>query len=65
MSQHECAWCKRGLIWTEECGFVHPGGNVYVLRCKECGRETDEIRSWCKGCGGVLIESHLALRKAS
>ncbi|MEM4217571.1 MAG: hypothetical protein QXZ09_06080 [Candidatus Methanomethylicaceae archaeon] len=59
-----CLYCKAPLRFDQGKGWVHPGGALYMMRCSNCGRFTDDPivqkRQFCQ-CGGYFVDDHCAV----
>ncbi len=60
-----CQHCKQPLTWHDR-GYVHPGGGLYVVYCRQCGwrsdKSEDQKRIHCPVCGSDRIgDDHVAL----
>lgn len=61
-----CQHCKAALVWDDKQGYLHPGGGLYVVYCRQCGwrsdKAEDQPRVHCPVCGGDRIwDDHVAL----
>jgi predicted RNA-binding Zn-ribbon protein involved in translation (DUF1610 family) len=59
-----CLHCGEVLIWNGNT-YVHPGGGLYVVYCRECGWSSDKAEDQrvisCPKCGCDVRDHHVVL----
>jgi len=57
---YKCLWCGKMLRMDPANGWVHPGGGVYVVKCRRCRRTWDHYPApvRCPVCGEPTVDDH-------